>query len=267
MMAERPPAARKVDPFSSTVRNTEDGGLDELVPYTSVVMRERLRAHTMTDQFVASFTHIVGGSLRPNEGGSWARCRKASAWLRPQETKASHADLARLRSRIESEDREVRDFADLVMRLCGIWATFRSPILTEGERLAWTAAIDLAVFADIPETFEAITAAFPGAEVIQFPSPANPPADSGEGGALGGASPSTRPRLVPEHGVTFPEGYTDDVDLTGTVSDIKRRLNQHLHAHLIAEVEGKNRKGLVDWLVKSKLNGFRIPEEWREDES
>lgn len=276
-----------VDPYQSTVRNAGDGGLDHLVPYSSVILAARLRAHTITPEFHQAFTMIVGGGLRPADGGSWERCRRASNWLHPLERKAKHSDLAHLRNKIDPLDREVKDFADLVCRLCGIYATYRSPILTEGERLAWAAAVDLAVFADIPDVFECITQEFPGAEVIQFPGPvasatgettgtaegsrvpsaeiadsASPPGESAGEGVSGGA-PSPKPKLHVDDGITYPEGYFDDVDLDGSVTEIKRRLNHHLHAHLIAETNGKNRKGLTDWLM-SKLRGFRIPEEWRE---
>lgn len=230
--------------------------------YNSSPVRERLKAHEHTPDFLNAFTVYVGGSLHPDHGGDWQRMERANKWLVEREPQAPKADVRRLEQRIKEMPFDQRKLIEGFAAAAGIEHTWNFPSLTTGELLFYRQLADWIGMTEADDIVECISIAFPGAEDI---SPQSPSATV----QAEGAEPPDKPRRkvvrIVEDDLLVPPGYLDNADLSGSVADIKARLNAHLHAHLIAEIQGKNRKSVTDWLM-SKLKGFKVPDEMRVNE-
>jgi hypothetical protein len=229
--------------------------------YNSSPVRERLKAHEHTPEFLNAFSVYVGGSLHPDHGGDWQRMERANKWLVEREPQAPKADVRRLEQHIKEMPFEQRKLVEGFAAAAGVAHTWNFPSLTTGEMLFYRQLADWIAMSEADDIVECITIAFPGAEEI---SPAGDPPQP-EGEPETSAPPRRKVVRVVEEDLLIPPGYLDDTDLSGTVAEIKARINAHLHAHLIAEIDGKNRKSVTDWLM-GKLKGFKVPDEMRPNE-
>ena len=223
--------------------------------YNSSPVKERLRAHNHTPDFLNDFAVYVGGSLHPDHGGDWERMKRANKWLGGRETNAPKADVQRMQAKVAEQPYEQRQMIDGFAAAAGVEHTWNFPALTDGELLFFQQLADLIAMSEIDDIVECISFAFPGAKEI---SPAGTPPEEPELSA----PPKRKVVRVVETDLSIPPGYLDDTDLSGSAADVKKRINTLLHAHLIAEIEDKNRKTVVDWLI-GKLKGFKVPEEMR----
>ena len=260
----------KRNPPSPTSADAID---DSLIPYYSHAIKERLGEHALTQEFIDGLFAITGGGFKEEQGGNWERVRLASEALRTLEEKAPKKAKDRLASKAQRLPFDRRQLLDTHAKVAGITFHWTSPALTTGEVAYLSRACDWIEISDIDDVIECITTAFPG--TVEVPSSASLPADcSGtEEGATERAASSSEPaakrkrKLVIDGGVVVPEGYTDQaIDLGGTTAEVKARVNEIIHATFIAELHGKNRAGITEWLMKTKLKGFRIPEDWRTDD-
>ena len=244
--------------------------LDASLPYYSGPMQSRLKAHPTTDpEFVHLFITAAGGGLREQDGGNWERTRRANASLRPREARSKLDDRKHLVARIEGLEYDKRKLLELHARAAGVETHYTLPSLTEGEALFYKRLSDYVEIHDLEDMVECITTAFPGAEVTITSDDA--PGTGGEVSVPTSSSESAPDPVPPAGGkrvrvleddLLIPPGYLEGTDLSGNATEIKKRINAYLHAHLVAEIEGKNRKGVTDWLM-GKLRGFKVPEEMR----
>ena len=273
-----PKPKRKSD--SDIVTETVAQTHDDLFTYTSGPMKARLRAHprTGTDAlWVEHLLTVAGGAFQPEAGGSWERCRQAHGLLQSQEIKVGHNELERFRGYISRElDAMGRRTLDMWGRTFGIVKHYTSPILTEGEMYALRWMADFLVGDEADDFYEGLTKIFeaeiPGSDGVNLtPSEADQAqraiaaaeAGTGEGGAA--SSPENAKRKVIrvlEDDLQLPDGYLDGIDVDRSIAEIKAAINRNLHAYLVAEIQGKGRKGLTDWLI-AKNKGFKVPSEWR----
>ncbi len=250
---------------------------DDLVPYYSGAMAERLSLHALTEAFVAELFAKTGGPFKEEDGGNWERVRHGNWFLRPHESRAPKAERDRLASKIKRLESHKRPLVDSHAKVAGISLHHNSPALTTGEVAYLSRVVDWVEISDIEDLVECITTAFPGTEVLPVSEAASGSASTplqadgtaGEESAVSSpAEPSGKRTKALADGVNLPDDYLDTaISLEGKVAEIKARINQVLHATLIAEVQGKNRLGLTDWIEKSKLKGFKLPEEYREEEA
>jgi hypothetical protein len=233
--------------------------------YNSSPVKERLRAHNHTPDFLNDFAVYVGGSLHPDHGGDWERMKRANKWLGGRETNAPKADVQQMQAKIAEQPYEQRQMVNGFAAAAGVGHTWDFPALTDGELLFFQQLGDLIAMSEIDDIVECISFAFPG---TISPALAASRLDLGALLAKGAPEPelSAPPKRkvvrVVETDLSIPPGYLDDTDLSGSAADVKKRINTLLHAHLIAEIEDKNRKTVVDWLI-GKLKGFKVPEEMR----
>lgn len=249
---------------------------DSLIPYYSHSIRARLAHHELTDEFVGRLLNVTGGGLKEEQGGNWERVRLANGFLRQHESKGLKKGRDRLVNKVNRLPRDRRQLLDTHSKVAGIGFHYTSPALTFGEVAYLSRACDWIEVANLDDVIECISTAFPGAEVIELPASEEapppglalvPPAGA-DGEGMEQPSPSAtskkKPKLVIDGDVQVPDGYTDQaISLEGTTAEIKARINTVLHATFVAEVTGKNRAGIVDWLMKAKLKGFKVPAEWR----
>ena len=228
--------------------------------YNSSPIRERLKAHEHTPEFLNAFSVYVGGSLHPDHGGDWQRMERANKWLTSKEPQALKADVRRLQERIKQGPADQRKLIEGFAAAAGVEHTWNFPSLTTGELLFYRQLADWIAMSEADDIVECITIAFPGTKEISptgtTPQPEGEPEKPP-------ASPKRKVVRVVEDDLLIPPGYLDGADLSGSVADIKVRINAYLHAHLIAEIDGKNRKSVTDWLM-GKLKGFKVPDEMRQ---
>lgn len=233
--------------------------------YSSGPIKERLGAHTHTQEFLNDFTVYVGGSLHPDHGGNWERMARANKWLAQREEESPKPDVRRLQAHIEEMPFDQRCLIEGFAQAAGVERTWRFPSLTTGELRFYRKLAEWIAMSEADDIIDCITVAFPGAQLV--PDQTGPDESSGAGGE---PEPpvSSKPKVVRviEDDLLVPPGYLDNTDLSGSTSEIKARINTYLHAHLLAEIDGKNRKGVVDWLM-NKLKGFKVPEEMRKEGS
>ncbi len=235
---------------------------DEVIPYTSGPMKARLARHEVTPDFAQAITTIAGGAFRPVDGGTWERCRKVATFLQGQEANATHPDKARLVGYCDTLTATQRSVLDITARAFGIQRPYNSPLLTTGEVAAVLWIATYVATEPLDDMTECITTAFPGTTQI-LSSPAETP------GGVRSSPPGEPPKLkvtrVLEDDLVIPEGYCDGIDVDRPISEVKTEITTLLHRYLIAEVQGKGRKGLIDWLI-SKNRGFKVPDEMRSGE-
>lgn len=214
--------------------------------YSSGPIKERLGAHTHTQEFLNDFTVYVGGSLHPDHGGNWERMARANKWLAQREEESPKPDVRRLQARIEEMPFDQRCLIEGFAQAAGVERTWRFPSLTTGELRFYRKLAEWIAMSEADDIIDCINIAFPEPE---------PPVSS------------SKPKVVRviEDDLLVPPDYLDNTDLSGSTSEVKARINTYLHAHLLAEIGGKNRKGVVDWLM-NKLKGFKVPEEMRQKE-
>ena len=247
----------------------QGGALDPTIPYYSDAIKERLEVHVLTEDFVSRLMLASGGSFKPEEGGDWERVRRAHRMLRPLEEKSKLGDRNRLKHFIENMDHDKRKLLEYHAEVVELhrWTL---PSLTAGEVRYYKRMATWLAISDIEDIVECISTAFPGAEEsVPSPQAATPGTAEGETAtpSAEAASPPGRKVRVLEDDLVLPDGYLEGTDVSGTAGEVKLRIQMLLHAHLVAEIQGKNRKGVTDWLI-SKLAGWKVPEEWRvEDES
>lgn len=230
--------------------------------YNSGPVKERLKAHDHTPDFLNAFSVYVGGSLHPDHGGDWQRMERANKWLTEREPQAPKSDVRRMQEHVKAMQSDQRKMVEGFAAASGIAHTYDFPSLTTGELLFFRKLAEWIAMSEADDIIDCITIAFPG--TIEISPTGTTPQPEGE------PEPTAKPpkrkvvRVV-EDDLLIPPGYLDGTDLSGTVAEIKTRINAHLHAHLIAEIDGKNRKSVTDWLM-GKLKGFKVPDEMRQSE-
>ena len=134
--------------------------------YNSSPVRERLKAHEHTPDFLNAFSVYVGGSLHPDHGGDWQRMERANKWLAEREPQAPKADVRRLEQRIKEMPFEQRKLIEGFAAAAGVAHTWNFPSLTTGELLFYRQLADWIAMSEADDIVECITIAFPGAEEI-----------------------------------------------------------------------------------------------------
>ena len=183
--------------------------------------------------------------------------QRANKWLGGRELNAPKADVQQMQAKVASQPCAERKMIDGFAAAAGVEHTWNFPALTSGELLFFWQLAELIAMSEIDDIVECITFAFPGAEKISSTGALVPEEEPELS-----APPKRKVVRVVETDLSIPPGYLDDTDLSGSAVDVKKRINTLLHAHLIAEIEDKNRKTVVDWLI-GKLKGFKVPEEMR----
>ena len=233
--------------------------------------RHRLRIHDRDlPAFAADFMEATGGSLAIEHGGDWDRGKRASRFLELREGPATAAEAKKVHDSYLALPVESRPVVNCWAETAGIPRHARSALLTEGEVIFYDWILTTVKTAGIEDTFEAIIKGFDleDFQVAQVPgAPVGTPEEGhfaapSSGEALPKRTDIRRTAITIEEDVVLPDGYCDDIPGGLTIPETKDLVLSYVHRVFIAEVNGKQRKGLLDWLI-ARGKGFTIPDVWR----